>query len=116
MVLVTCESSAARKGLLAVGVWALVRSLSGVDATMSCERARVAEGLGCVSEVLVLSNMYTYLSTTLTHVRLLAGVDALMDGQRGSLDELLAAVGVVANVRADAAVDTFCECVSALAF
>ena len=49
-------------------------------------------------------------------MRLLASVDTLVDRQGGTLDELLAAVGVVADMRADAAVDTFCECVSALRF
>jgi hypothetical protein len=52
----------------------------------------------------------TYLATSLAHVRLLAGVDALVHGEGGALDELLAAVRVVAHVRADAAVDTFCRC------
>jgi hypothetical protein len=51
---------------------------------------------------------FSYLSTSLAHVRLLASVDTLVDGQGGALDELLAAVGVVAHVRADTAVDTFC--------
>ena len=115
MVLVTREGSAAREGLLAVGVWALVWSLSRVDATMSGERTRVTEGLMCVSEGLS-QNWRTYLSTTLTHVRLLAGVDALVDSQCGSLDELLAAVGVVAHVGADATVDTFCREASVRAF
>lgn len=35
-------------------------------------------------------------------------MDTLVDRQGGPLDELLAAVGVVAHVRADTAVDTFC--------
>lgn len=39
---------------------------------------------------------------------LLASVDTLVNRQGGALDELLAAVGVVAHVRADTAVDTFC--------
>jgi hypothetical protein len=37
-------------------------------------------------------------------------VDTLVNGQGGALDELLAAVGVVAHVRADTAVDTFMTC------
>jgi hypothetical protein len=48
-----------------------------------------------------------YLSAALAHVRLLAGVDALMDSQSRSLDELLTAVGILTHVRADATVDTF---------
>lgn len=51
-----------------------------------------------------------YLAAAFTHVRLLASVDALVDRQGRALDELLAAAGVVAHVRTDAAVDTFCEC------
>jgi hypothetical protein len=54
-----------------------------------------------------MSQTKTYLAAALTHVGLLAGVDTLVDRQRGALDELLAAVGVVAHMRADAAVDTF---------
>jgi hypothetical protein len=34
-------------------------------------------------------------------------VNTLVDSQRGPLDELLAAVGVVAHVGANATVDTF---------
>jgi hypothetical protein len=46
-------------------------------------------------------------------MRLLAGVDTLVDRQRRPLDELLSAVGVVAHVGADATVDPFycCQCV-----
>ena len=40
-------------------------------------------------------------------MRFLSSVDALMDGQGRSLDELLAAIREVANVRTDAAVDSF---------
>jgi hypothetical protein len=58
----------------------------------------------------------TYLSTSLAHVRLLAGVDTLVHSQSRALDELLAAVGVVAHVRADTAVDTFCMSQSVLCF
>jgi hypothetical protein len=43
-------------------------------------------------------------------MRLLAGVDALVDRQRRPLDELLPAVGVVAHVGTNAAVDPFCCC------
>jgi hypothetical protein len=39
---------------------------------------------------------------------LLARVDTLMDCQRRALDELLAAVGVLAHMGTDAAVDAFC--------
>jgi len=47
-----------------------------------------------------------YLATTLTHVRLLASMDTLMNGQGRSLNKLFAAVGVLAHVRADATMDT----------
>ena len=115
------ESGAACERLLTIGIWALVWALARVDAAMTRQRAGITEGLVLS---LVEGNkgnqggrgQRAYLSTTLTHVRLLASVDTLVDRQGGTLDELLAAVGVVANMRADAAVDTFCECVSALRF
>lgn len=79
-----------------------------MDATMSGEGTRVAEGLVCVLvEVHSCRVRESYLSTALTHVRLLACVHTLVDGQRRPLDELLAAVGVVAHVGANATVDTF---------
>jgi hypothetical protein len=40
-------------------------------------------------------------------VRLFASVDALVHSEGGALDELLTAVGVIAHVRTDAAVNTF---------
>jgi hypothetical protein len=49
----------------------------------------------------------SYLSATLAHVRLFASVDALVHSEGGALDELLTAVGVIAHVRTDAAVNTF---------
>ena len=54
-----------------------------------------------------------YLSTSLAHVRLFAGVDALVHSQGRALNELLAAVGVIAHVRTDTAVNAFCgsQCV-----
>jgi hypothetical protein len=42
-------------------------------------------------------------------MRLFAGVDALVHSQGGALNELLAAVGVIAHVRTDTAVNTFCR-------
>jgi hypothetical protein len=91
---VASQSSAACERLLAIGIWALVWALARVDAAMTRQRAGITEGL----------------STSLTHMRLLASVDTLVDRQGGTLDELLAAVGVIANMRADAAVDTFMTC------
>jgi hypothetical protein len=41
VVLMSREGRAAREGLLAVGVWAFVWSLSRVDAAMACERTTI---------------------------------------------------------------------------
>lgn len=46
-----------------------------------------------------------YLATALAHVRLLSRVNTLVYSQRRPLDELLAAVGEVADVGADAGVN-----------
>jgi hypothetical protein len=54
----------------------------------------------------------TYLATTLAHVRLLAGVDTLMNRQCRSLNKLLAAVLKITHVRADTAVNAFYRKVS----
>lgn len=40
-------------------------------------------------------------------MRLLASVNTLMNGQGRTLDELFAAIGVVADVRSDSSVNTF---------
>jgi hypothetical protein len=48
VILVSSQSSAARKGLLAVGVWAFVGSLAGVDATVSSQRGGIAERLNSI--------------------------------------------------------------------
>jgi hypothetical protein len=45
VVLVAGQSRASGKGLLAVGIWALVRTLSRVNATVAGQRTAVAEGL-----------------------------------------------------------------------
>jgi hypothetical protein len=107
---VTSQGGTTREGFLAVGVRALVRSLARVDAAMASQRAGVAEWLGSVSVcVQRMELVLTYLSTTLAHMRLLTRVDALVHCQGGALDELLAAVGVIAHVRTNAAVNTFCK-------
>lgn len=49
----------------------------------------------------------TNLSTSFTLVRLLARVHTLVDCESGALDELFSAVGEIADVRPDAAVDAF---------
>lgn len=50
-----------------------------------------------------------YLSAALAHVRLLAGVDTLMDSQGRTLNELLATGRIVADVGTNAAMDAFYE-------
>lgn len=94
MILVAGQSSAARKCLLAIRVRALVRPLPRVNATMASQRTRVTE----------------WLAASFAHVRLLASVDTLMDGQSRALNELLAAVGVVAHMGTDAAMDALMTC------
>jgi hypothetical protein len=94
MVLMTGQGGTTRKGLLAIGIWTLVRTLSGVDTSVPRQRARVTKRL----------------SAALAHVRLLASVDALMHSQGRTLDELLAAIRILAHVRADTTVDTFMTC------
>ncbi len=49
----------------------------------------------------------TYLATTLAHVRLFTGVDARVYCQRRSLDELLVAARIFADMRSNATMDTF---------
>jgi len=62
-----------------------------VNATVASQRAAVAK----------------WLAASFTLVRLLPGVHALVDGERGPLNELLAAAREVADVGSHAAVDTF---------
>lgn len=49
----------------------------------------------------------SYLSASLTHMGLLASVDAGMDGQCRPLDELLPAANKIADMRANSTVDAF---------
>lgn len=56
----------------------------------------------------ILRGNNAYLAATFAHVRLFAGMDACVYSQRGPLDELLIATGIVANMRSDATVYTFC--------
>lgn len=106
------KGSSASKGLLAVGIRALVRALSGVCPAMSGQRAAVAEGLGCMLaiETRNFNTNGTNLCASLAVVRLLSSVHALMHCQGRPLDKLLAAVGPVANMRSDTAVDALCSC------
>jgi hypothetical protein len=81
VVLVASQCGATRERLLAVGVWALVRAFSRVNATMSREGTRVAKRLWRVSCARSAGSRAKYLATALTHVRFLAGVNALVDSQ-----------------------------------
>jgi hypothetical protein len=117
MVLVTSQGCATRESLLAIRVWALIGSLSRMDSTMTCQGARVAERLGSGLGRAVKQVMPgTYLSAALTHVRLLAGVNTLVNRQSRPLNKLFAAVGILAHVRTDAAMDAFCRIVSVTTF
>ena len=116
VVLVAGERGTAGECLLAVGVWAFVGPLARMYPSMSSQRARVTERLrGALAAIhRRMRTQSSHLSTPLAHVRLLSRVHALMDRQCRALDELLAAVGVVADVRTDAGMDSFCVAVSEL--
>lgn len=45
MILMPRESRAASEGLLAIGIWTLIRSLARVDAAVTSERAAIREWL-----------------------------------------------------------------------
>lgn len=45
MILVACQSGSSSESLLTVGIWALVWTLSRMDAPMSSKRTRVTKGL-----------------------------------------------------------------------
>lgn len=51
----------------------------------------------------------SHFSASLAHMGLLSGVHTHVNRQRRSLNELLAAVGVIAHVRSNAAVYPFCR-------
>lgn len=54
-----------------------------------------------------------HLAATFTHVWLLSSVYSLMDGKSGTLDKLLAAVWIVADMWPHSSVDALCSRVSA---
>lgn len=91
LVLMPRQGSAASEGLLAVGVRALVRTVTRMGASMTGQRAAIAEGP----------------STPLAHVRLLSSMHAVVYGQSRSLDELLAALRKVTHMGSVASVDSF---------
>lgn len=103
-----CEGRAAREGLLAIRIRALVWPFAGVDPPMASKRAGVAEGLErCQRTSIQAVSSLVYLATSFTHVRLLASMHACVHGQRRPLDELLVAIREVADVRADTAMYPF---------
>lgn len=112
VVLVASKCRASRECLLTIGIRTLVRSLTRVNPTMTCQRARVAEGLFCfwsAAEACLPQCRRTHLAATFTHVWLLSSVHSLMDGKSGTLDELFAAVWVVADMRPHSSVDALCS-------
>lgn len=79
-----------------------------MNPTMPSQRARVAEGLfvsWLVIDARLLGCQIAYLSTSFTHVRLLSSVYSLVNGKSGTLDELLAAVWIVADMWPHSGVD-----------
>lgn len=104
------EGRTAGEGLLAIGVWAFVWSLSRVDAAMAGERTAIGEWL-LLQSVSVKGTWcgMLYLSTTLTHVRLLASVHTRVHCQRRALNELLATAWVITDVWPYTAVDALCD-------
>ena len=110
MVLMAGERCAAGEGLLAVGERALIRAFAGMNATVSGERTRVTERLDRVIVNRISSKRtktFTYFTTPLAHMWLLAGVNSHMDGQRRPLNEWFATTRFGANVRPVASVYTY---------
>lgn len=68
--------------------------------------ARKTTSVGFVIEY-ILHAINPYLATTFAHVRFFAGMNACVYSQRGSLDKLLIATGIVADMRSNATVYTF---------
>lgn len=84
------QSRAPREGLLTVRIRAFVRPFTRVNSTMASQRAAVTERL----------------ATPFADVRLFTSMDALVDGQRGSLNKLLVAAWIIADMGSDATVDS----------
>lgn len=109
VVLMARQRRSPRKSLLAVGKWTFVRSFARMYATMSSERAGVAKWLWKISLVAETHlDALPYFTTFFAHMRLFARVNSSMNSQRRTLDELLFAARVIAHVRTDTSVDTFC--------
>lgn len=45
MILVACQSGSSGESLLTIGIWALVWTLSGMNAPMSSKRTGITKGL-----------------------------------------------------------------------
>lgn len=115
VVLVPGKRCPSGKRFLAIGVGTFVRSVARVGASVSRQRAAVAESL-LISNGLAHVRAYaratvfrllTYLGASLTVMRFFSRVDTLVNGQGRSLDELLAASREIADVRSHAAVYPF---------
>ena len=104
---VTSQSSATRKRLLAISKRAFVRSLAGMYATMSGQRARIAERL--LNYQCNPRNLFgtAHFATTLTHVWFLARVNSHMHCQGRALYEWFIAPFLWADMRPVAAVYPF---------
>ena len=107
VVLMACESRAPRKCLLAIRVGAFVWPLAGMYPSVPGQRTGIAETLVGVSLCHNMNNDNDkYLPTPLTHVRLLASMYSSVHGESRSLNELFAAIRIVADVRPYPAVNS----------
>ena len=79
---------------------------------MSGKRARITERLQPVSRFSDYTEEELYLATSLAHMRLLAGVDSLMDSQGRTLDKLLVATRMITYMRSHTTVNAFCHVIS----
>ena len=79
---------------------------------MSGKRARITERLQPVNRFSDSTGDELYLATSLAHMRLLAGMDSLMDSQGRTLDELLVTTRMITYMRSHTTVNTFCHEIS----
>lgn len=115
VILVTVQSGTTSERLLAISVRALIRTLARVRSAMPRQRAAVTESLIVVSILSkAVKGRVLYLGADFAAMGLLASVHSLVHGESRPLDELLAAGGMVANVRPVTAVDAFCYCQSGI--
>jgi hypothetical protein len=90
--LVSCQRCPSSEGLLAVGKRTLVGAFARVCPPMPSQRAAITKGF----------------ATSFAHVRFLASMNAIMDGEGTTLDELLPTARIVASVRANTRMYAFC--------